>query len=303
MKNAVVAAFNRLPLYRDELIRMQERTRWGPLEESRRRLRELDDEKDTLEAQYLELKEQVEAEEALLTAKENRTISGNYTPEGMYTGMFEGIDGNIDGIEGKAAGDSGADAASDPQKDAGGTVSEVRFARLSEQADRLQEELDELEARIDEESERKANLAMQELQIQSALRLVDAINWNRDDLRDEKNDFCLITGKSGYPMSGPGSRGGSGKERNERSWNTESSEQSAENGTAARGSVSRDPAACTEVEDFYARTDNISQLGPVRHYNNDMVKRFIDKVIVCEDYLMVAFKAGIGIRIRKFGER
>ena len=289
---------------------MQERTRWGPLEESRRRLRELDDEKDALEAQLLEVKEQVEAEETLLTARENGEIPGNYTPDGMYAGMFDGIDGTGEGIEGRIAKDPVFDSGNGAEKDTVGQTSEDRYThlseqadRLSEQADRLQEELDELEARIDEESERKANLAMQELQIQSALRLVDAINWNRDDLRDEKNDFCLITGKSGYPMSGPGSRGGSGTERNESAWNTDGSEQSAENGTTARGSVSMDPAACTDVEDFYARTDNISQLGPVRHYDNDMVKRFIDKVIVCEDYLMVAFKAGIGIRIRKFGER
>ena len=71
-----------------------------------------------------------------------------------------------------------------------------------------------------------------------------------------------------------------------------------EDGTESGGETDAPPASCTNVADFYQRTDHITQQGPLREYRNDYVKRFIDSVIMNDGYLMVMFKAGVGIRVR-----
>ena len=59
-----------------------------------------------------------------------------------------------------------------------------------------------------------------------------------------------------------------------------------------------DPAACRDLADFYARTDRIDQEGPVCIFDPTQVKRFIDKVTIYQDHVFVAFKAGVGIKVK-----
>ena len=57
------------------------------------------------------------------------------------------------------------------------------------------------------------------------------------------------------------------------------------------------PAACYDLADFYERTDEITQWGLVNDYDNDLVQRFIEKIIVKEKGIEVKFKAGITVTI------
>lgn len=56
-------------------------------------------------------------------------------------------------------------------------------------------------------------------------------------------------------------------------------------------------AACYDLADFYERTDEITQWGLVNDYDNDLVQRFIEKIIVKEKGIEVKFKAGITVTI------
>ena len=62
--------------------------------------------------------------------------------------------------------------------------------------------------------------------------------------------------------------------------------------------VARDPACC-DFADFYDRTDEISQWGPVTEYDDALVRRFVEKVTVLDDGLEVKFKAGISVKVEK----
>ena len=56
----------------------------------------------------------------------------------------------------------------------------------------------------------------------------------------------------------------------------------------------RNPA-CYTVEDFYVRTSRPLPQGPVRRYSEELVQRFVEKIIVRESGITVRFKAGIEI--------
>ena len=54
--------------------------------------------------------------------------------------------------------------------------------------------------------------------------------------------------------------------------------------------------ACYDLVDFYERTDEITQWGPVTEYDNEMVQRFVEKIVVLDDGLEIRFKAGISVK-------
>ena len=56
----------------------------------------------------------------------------------------------------------------------------------------------------------------------------------------------------------------------------------------------RNPA-CYTVEDFYVRTSRPLPQGPVRRYSEELVQRFVEKIIVRESGITVRFKAGVVI--------
>ena len=57
-----------------------------------------------------------------------------------------------------------------------------------------------------------------------------------------------------------------------------------------------DPAACYDLADFYERTDRITQWGPVKAFDDDLTKRFVDKIVVQQGGIEVEFKAGIAVK-------
>ena len=61
--------------------------------------------------------------------------------------------------------------------------------------------------------------------------------------------------------------------------------------------VSVKHGACTDIEDFYERTDRITINGPVIVFDEWMVRRFTSEVVVHDHSLEVIFKAGIKMEI------
>ena len=266
VKDAVVTAFNRLPECREDLIRMQERIRWGPLETVRRKLRKLEAEKE-------ELEEKME----VCAGDADQAYPQRNGWQQMDSGSGDMFTETADHDEilpetGKEPGEN-ADGSQDTEN-----------VSLSEQLDDLRREINDLMGE-------KTDLVMQELQIQSALRLIDAITGRKKGRADMYivtstrqviylNDEPEPEKDSMQVCDGGGEAAG------------------AEDGTESGGETAAPPASCTNVADFYRRTDHITQQGPLREYRNDYVKRFIDSVIMHDGYLMVMFKAGVGIRVR-----
>ena len=60
--------------------------------------------------------------------------------------------------------------------------------------------------------------------------------------------------------------------------------------------IEKNPA-CYYLADFYERTDRITQWGEVASYDNDLVRRFVERITVLEDGLEVKFKAGISVKV------
>jgi predicted hydrocarbon binding protein len=61
--------------------------------------------------------------------------------------------------------------------------------------------------------------------------------------------------------------------------------------------VAKSPA-CYDLADFYERTDCITQWGPVAKYDNDLTRRFVEKIEVNDDGIEVRFKAGISVDVK-----
>jgi hypothetical protein len=60
--------------------------------------------------------------------------------------------------------------------------------------------------------------------------------------------------------------------------------------------IARDPA-CYDLTDFYERTDRITQWGLVQDYDNDLVRRFVEKILVNSVRIEVKFKGGISVEV------
>ncbi len=60
--------------------------------------------------------------------------------------------------------------------------------------------------------------------------------------------------------------------------------------------IARDPA-CYDLADFYERTDRITQWGLVQDYDNDLVRRFVEKILVNSARIEVKFKGGISVEV------
>ena len=57
--------------------------------------------------------------------------------------------------------------------------------------------------------------------------------------------------------------------------------------------------SCTNLSDFYLRTDMITQYGPVQEFDEWMVRRYIDNIKFYENAITVHFKEGLAITICK----
>ena len=57
-----------------------------------------------------------------------------------------------------------------------------------------------------------------------------------------------------------------------------------------------DPS-CTTLEDFYQRTDDIDVKGRIRKYDKRLVRRFIERVEVKPESLVICFKAGVSVEV------
>ena len=53
--------------------------------------------------------------------------------------------------------------------------------------------------------------------------------------------------------------------------------------------------SCTNIADFYTRTDLITQHGPVHEFEDLMVRRFVETIIIRQKSIAIKFKTGITI--------
>ncbi len=204
---AMVTAFNRLTERREDLIRMQERIMWGPLDRIDREIKEIDKNKNELEKVISSYAS---------TGNLEKRILFRYCKEG------EEID------------------------------EETAISRMSEEIARMKDKRDALICE-------KGELGFQEANIQTLFKLTNAI------LGMPLNTRTMI--KTGTD-------------------------------NAAAGDAERDPAACYDVHDFYERTDNITQRGPVKEYDNELTRRFVDRFVIQPEGIDVRFKAGITINVK-----
>ena len=72
-----------------------------------------------------------------------------------------------------------------------------------------------------------------------------------------------------------------------------------ENKPRRKHSAASGKVPCTTIADFYVRTDRITQKGRVLLFDEWLVKRFVDRIIVHDKSLDVVFIAGIKIRIQQ----
>ncbi len=280
IRRAVINAFNRLPYCKEDLIRMQERILWGPLDRISAELSEREIRKEDLEQ---------ELEEA---ARESRraSLAGGARAGTADTGSMRAGTAGTGSMHAGMAGTGWDKTVFDP--DAGSCAA-------------LQARLDTLLARRDDLLAQKADLSIHEVQIQSALKLIEAITGRKQS----ESAICLIPDitpdtAAQLPARRQAAAGGFAGGRN-------SGGGFAGSGSAAAGSFSGataagaksvragsdDPASCRDLADFYARTDRIDQQGIICVFDHAMVKRFINTVTVYPDHIFVAFKAGVGIRV------
>ena len=213
VKDAVVIAFNRLPECREDLIRIQERIRWGPLEENSREL-----EKNRERKEYLE------------------NILNKYVETGILdkreTFLFMDKDADTERVSTEAA------------------------------IECIRDELDQLESQREELLTETASLAVQEVQIHTLLKLIERIKPSPEPPGHTVTMAAHLDKKE---LQKPNDK--------------------------------EIPGACYTLQDFYDRTDNIEQDGPVEAYDNDMVTRYIKSITVDGTGLRILFKAGAEIRI------
>ena len=65
----------------------------------------------------------------------------------------------------------------------------------------------------------------------------------------------------------------------------------------ARQCEKSSPAACYDTDDFIRRTSKHYGFDALDHFDDDLTRRFVEKVIVGEDSILVRFKAGIEVTI------
>ena len=202
MIDAVVCAFNRLPEKRDDIIRMQERILWGPLEETNHEISTIDQRKKELE-----------------------TIISDYAETGHLDRrtLFLYSDGDGEMDEEKAI-------------------------------DKIGSELEVLDEKRNALLIRKGDLGIQEANLHTLLKLVNGII-----MKEDQQTVMLRSGTDDAP-------------------------------------IAREPA-CYDLADFYERTDRITQWGLVQDYDNDLVRRFVEKILVNSARIEVKFKGGISVEV------
>ena len=235
IKDAVVEAFRRLPECREDLIRMQERIQWGPLDTITRELDAIDERKTVLEA--------IISDYAATGSLDQRTIF-------LYT-----------------------------EEDAEEVSAEAAI-------EHIKNELDDLEFQRDCRLTDKAELAVQEVQIRSLLKLIDqrdALNPAEGTEEMETANMaagCMIR----LATEAAEEEKGSGEEPGSDDDPDDSADHCDHN------------AACYDLADFYDRTDRTPE--DTSFYSEELVKRYIESVTVKAKYLMVKFKAGVEVKVK-----
>ena len=143
--------------------------------------------------------------------------------------------------------------------------------------ERIKKELDELAFQRDNRLMDKAELAVQEVQIRSLLKLIERIKPT-----EETRGFAFRMHGSAAATS-----------------TTPCSEQSADSAEVLVDHAEQEQknAACYDLFDFYDRTDRVDQEGPVTEATEDLIKRYIASVTVNRENLVIRFKAGAEITV------
>lgn len=154
----------------------------------------------------------------------------------------------------------------------------------------IKDELDDLEFQRDSRLIDKAELATQEVQIRSLLKVIDqkaavnppegfAVRMLTEDVEDNlKPD---VTDEN-VPEA------------------ADDPEERRESGNETAGGCGEIPCehdgACYELADFYDRTDRIPT--DTAFYSEDLVKRYIQSITVKTKFLVVKFKAGVEVKAK-----
>ena len=115
----------------------------------------------------------------------------------------------------------------------------------------------------------KAGLSLEEVQVQSLLRLIEA-------------------------MQETGASKGLPKIQNSSPTDIQKTNLQDVQRSSPQDSAS---PACRELPDFFRRTDRLDVAGPITDFRDDLVTRFLEKLLVYPDRLEIRFKAGIALEI------
>ena len=281
--SAIVDAFNMLPLKRDDLIRMQERIIWGPLDRISREIDEID-------------KRKTELEDII----SNYAETGRLDPQLVFTYRDEESPTD-DGDENDSdTNDSDTNDSDTNDGDTNGRGAKVATEETI--VDSISAEIADLNEKRNALLCQKGDLGIQEANIQTLLKLTNAIM--KKSLTDGQNGYLssskqtvrsdadIDSDKKGYTAKRPIAANKPGDDRKIRM----AGKNTASKGSAEAPEVKSDPA-CYDLADFYARTDRITQCGPLKKYDDILMKRFVGKVVVKKCGLEVIFKAGISIEV------
>lgn len=159
-------------------------------------------------------------------------------------------------------------------------ASDKEFRRLLDDAEYryienyiVKYELDDLEFQMENRLVDKAELATQEVQIRSLLKMIDG-NTSITDI-EERCTVKMVT---------------EGEEEQSGAVEDDAESDAADDGPCDHS------AACYELADFYDRTDRIPTDTSV--YSEDLVKRYIQSITVRAKHLVVKFKAGVEIKVQ-----
>ena len=138
----------------------------------------------------------------------------------------------------------------------------------------IKNELDDLEFQRESRLVDKAELAVQEVQIRSLLKVIDGKTSTTD--APAECEVRMVTEREAEEQSGTGEDG-----------------TGAVDGT---GPSCDHSAACYDLADFYDRTDRIP--ANTSSYSEDLVKRYIQSITVKAKCLVVKFKAGVEVKVQ-----
>ena len=154
----------------------------------------------------------------------------------------------------------------------------------------IKNELDDLEFQRDSRLIDKAELAVQEVQIRSLLKVID----QKAGVNPPEGCAVRIVTEA---VEGTLKQDGAEENVPEAADEPEESGESGKETGADCGEIPCEHVgACYDLADFYDRTDRIPE--DTAFYSEDLVKRYIQSITVKAKYLVVKFKAGVEIDVK-----